>query len=83
MGGLAGGVGILGFIQVCGLPVRERIINTIFLALAAKGQVGLQRLGECGAVSVSPPNKNSLKGYEDEVFGSLKRTPSEAPRREE
>ena len=58
----------LGFIQVCGLPVRERIINTIFLALAAKGRVGLKRLGECGAVSVSPPNQNSLKGDEVEVW---------------
>ena len=58
----------LGFIQVCGLPVRERIINTIFLALAAKGRVGLKRLGECGAVSVSPPDQNSRKVDEDEVW---------------
>ena len=58
----------LGFILVCSLPVRERIINVIFLALVAKVRVGLQRLGECGAVSVSPPNKNSLKGYEDELW---------------
>ena len=52
----------LGFMQACSLPVRERTIYTIFLALAAKGRVGLQRLGECGAVSVSPPNQNSLRG---------------------
>ena len=44
----------LGFIQVCSLPVRERTINTIFLALAAKGRVGLQRLGECGPGAPGP-----------------------------
>ena len=72
----------LGFIQVCSLPVRERIINVIFLALVAKVRMGLQRLGECGAVSVSLPTKTALKAMKTR-FGSLKRTPSEAPRREE
>ena len=77
----------LGFILVCSLPVRERIINVIFLALVAKVRVGLQRLGECGAVSVFPPHpltqtQTALQAMKTS-YGSLKRTPSEGPRREE